>query len=339
MKTMLIFFIFMILGGTPFFSQGLDSSIKDLPVSQESQQLPETSPLPNFEDQIHLWIHELSSQPNFKTWKTAQWTSHPLGPGTHGWVILITNKSEELGYLIVNSTPTGEIILSEYGNGPTPLYSMLRLYQTLLQHELIPAGLSYTAWTQERNWQLNRLYLQPFLALWGVQKSNDLVADTYYFDAKTGDLLSLSEQDILNLSKTSSKSSIKSSTKRSTKRSSDSLSKPSTLIRPSHIISTLSLPSFDPYEQINWIDHPPLKIKDFNDLKTALKTQKKLTFTARPVDETQSTSSILIPFAVIGYHGWDHSERYIAVDPIGLQEGIRYIPFSAFVNSGSYYAQ
>ncbi|HEY0828183.1 MAG TPA: hypothetical protein VGE40_08810, partial [Bacilli bacterium] len=82
-----------------------------------------------------------------------------------------------------------------------------------------------------------------------------------------------------------------------------------------------------------------LNIKNFTDLNRFLKKQKKLTFTARPGDETQLTYSILIPFAVVGYHVWHEGEPYIAVDPLGLQEGVRYIPFSAFVNQGNYYAQ
>ncbi len=330
MKTMLIFLTIVMLGGSPFFSQAAGPSIDHIPFPEETVKQPDPLAIPSFDEQINLWIQELSNQPNFKAWKTAQWTSHPLGPGMHGWVILITNKTQELGYLIVNSTPTGKVILSEYGNGPTPLYSLARLHQSLLQQELVQADLTYAEWIVDRSWKVDRLYLQPFLALWSVRKVNDL-AVTYYFDAKTGDLLSLSEQDIANLSNSFSESS--------TKPSSNPSSTTLTAIIPSRIISILSLPSFDPYERINWIDHPPLNIKNFTDLKMVLKEQKRLTFTARLVDEIDSIGSILIPFAVIGYHMWDKGEPYIAVDPLGLQEGMRYIPFSAFMNSGSYYVQ
>src|SRR5690348_15386622 len=50
---------------------------------------------------IDLWIQHLGQENSFKNWTGAHWTSYPLGPGTHGWVVIIEQGKQQVGYLIV----------------------------------------------------------------------------------------------------------------------------------------------------------------------------------------------------------------------------------------------
>ena len=72
-----------------------------------------------FDQAVNRWIDELSKQEVYREWKQAKWRREPLGPGLHGWIVLLTSAAGDrnIGYLIVNVNPEGDFILTEYGNG------------------------------------------------------------------------------------------------------------------------------------------------------------------------------------------------------------------------------
>ncbi|MCR8655894.1 hypothetical protein [Paenibacillus endoradicis] len=69
-------------------------------------------------DQGELWVDELANQPDFESWKEAELTVSPLGPGTHSWLMLIQHsKLGTIGYMVIHSDGKGGYVLGEYGLG------------------------------------------------------------------------------------------------------------------------------------------------------------------------------------------------------------------------------
>ncbi len=271
----------------------------------------------DMEQHIQHWIHQLSSEERFEEFKEASWESHPLGPGTHGWIVIIHNHNKEVGYLVISSSPEGHLHLTEYGVGPHPLFSLNTLHQTLVQHELIYHHLSY-----------ERFYFNPFQAIWRVSTDEKL----YYFDAVTGEAYPLTKTHLDKLKKTSENPLYLTSK--------SSKSSPSPTPSIDKTLQGVSLALFDPFEQINWITNEPLSIQEMSEFVNKLSPDVKITYTALMYDNL-----ILNPLAVIGYHSWvklhpasyedSEPEHYIAFD----QWGTRYIPFPIVIQNGHFYPQ
>lgn len=274
---------------------------------------PSIVPARKLEDAVNAWIGELSKQQEFETWQQAQWTSYPLGPGTHGWVVLLNKDGKEVGYLIVQSSPEGEYQLTEYGSGGYPLFSLNTLYQTMIRQELIPDPMSFDAFTNDENYKKARIYANPLLALWQISWKDQV----WIIEAKTGELYPLTEEDMKRM-KHDDDDSGKSHPDEG------SVSK----LQPAVIDRSLQNLAFDPYERINWVNKPSLSIKDFTDLEKLLLNRIRITFTAELVDQT-----ILVPLPIIGFHHWDDDSVYV----LGDQEGSRYIPFSQLAKLGTFY--
>ncbi|WP_202076656.1 hypothetical protein [Caldalkalibacillus salinus] len=71
-----------------------------------------------FEQQVKEWIDQIAHQDEqFTSWKQANWDSYPMGPGSRQWVVLLVNKGQEVGYLIVGQADDDhhEFVLMEYG--------------------------------------------------------------------------------------------------------------------------------------------------------------------------------------------------------------------------------
>jgi hypothetical protein len=91
-----------------------------IPLSTETLEAPPPSLLPftqRFEQAVNGWIAELSKQPELADWRHAKWRRQPLGPGMHGWIVLITEHEKTIGYLVVSIDDAGNFQLSEYGQG------------------------------------------------------------------------------------------------------------------------------------------------------------------------------------------------------------------------------
>lgn len=90
------------------------------------------------------WHEQLAQQPNFSQWKNATLSISALGPGTHGWLVLIKQKNDEvIGYMIIHALEQGGYALSEYGVGdPSSLQLITKYTDSFLYygpfHSIIP---------------------------------------------------------------------------------------------------------------------------------------------------------------------------------------------------------
>lgn len=266
-----------------------------------------------FNKQIEQWIMTLAEEQEFKSWKGAQWESFPLGPGTHGWSILIYQDEKEVGYLIVHSSPEGDLQLTEYGVGEFPLFSLTTLYRTMTQHELIPTADQYEAYIKAGKYHVERVYLNSFQAVWKLYNEDHI----YYFDAITGEAFPLREKLIQQIHENTEQ--------RYQER--DHLVLHSNLA--SSLKNRLILPVFDPFDQLNWISSKPLSIETPPDLIQALKADlPQITYTALIFNDI-----ILVPLALVGYHQWEHQVSYISVD----QQGLRFVPTPTVLHQGEFF--
>jgi hypothetical protein len=139
------------------------------------------------DDSVNRWKQALASEPDFDQWKQASWSSYTLGPGTHGWVVILETDGKEIGYMIIHAAESGELRLTEYGTGTSPLFSLTTLYHSLLQLELIPDTISFDDFKHVKNVEWERWYFGSLQGLWKV--TTDHI--TYVLDAKTGEALPL----------------------------------------------------------------------------------------------------------------------------------------------------
>ncbi|WP_051620330.1 hypothetical protein [Paenibacillus sp. UNC451MF] len=249
---------------------------------------------PTFMDAVNQWMKRISSEQGFEAWKQASWTSYPLGPGTHGWIVLLKAGGAEVGYMVIyaeDPKDPNKYRLAEYGRGSTPLFSLNTLYHSLVQLELIHS--SYTA---------ERWYSGPLYAVWKVTSGTE----QYYIDAKSGEVLPLSSA--AQLEAVHAEEEYSSS------------------VLPKHsITSSLQLGTFDPYDRLPWVKGTPVSLETFEKLATALNDQSRLTYVAELYH-----GSVTVPLAVTGYQLWSNEEAFLLLE----QDGIRAIPYSAAFKQG-----
>lgn len=257
-------------------------------------------------DFIDQWIQELAKQSEFAGWKEAKWDEYPLGPGMHGWVVTISKNDQEIGYLIVSSTPQGELQLTEYGTGASPIFSLKTLYQGMVQQELISDHVSFDSFMKRKDIRLERIYIHALMAFWKVSIGSE---DPFILHAKTVELLPVQAQQIPQ----TISSFVWSANPVST---------------PLPVQQSRSLPSFDPLERFVWLSQKPASVTKVEQLLTAIDKRKKITFTAEMFD-----NSVLFPLPIIGYTIRQGCDPYIAAD----EDGIRYIPFRQLEGIGKFY--
>jgi hypothetical protein len=262
----------------------------------------EESQAPSLDATVEKWKLALAKEKGFETWQKAAWSSYTLGPGTHGWVVLLTKDNKELGYMIVYATESGGFRLTEYGTGSKPLFSLTTLYHSLIQLELIPTTTSINHFTKDPAIHIERWYTDALHAVWQITVNQK----TFIIDAKTGEVLPLEKLPAAN-----KKNSLLQGASELTEAS-----------------EQLEMPSFDPYERLPWVNGKPLSIKTLAELKAALQEHPKLTYVALLYDE-----QVTVPLAVLGYHKWSQEEPYLVLD----QEGPRYISLNTLVQAGHFY--
>jgi hypothetical protein len=264
----------------------------------------------NLKAAVNAWIKALTKESGFEVWKTAQWESLPVGPGTHSWLIIIREKHLEVGYLIVGAMEDGEHYkLLEYGLGPQPLFSFNTLYRSMMQQALIDHTLTLTAFTEEKTWIKERFYLSSLESFWRITRGSEV----YYLDAKSGELL-------LNAI--------------------DPLEKSAQLIGSAAVVDELTtqMPlqqkeslvrsTYDPFDKLSWVNGKPLAITSIADLKLAIENHPTLTYMSKLYQ-----AKIIHPFAITGYQVWNAGQVYISLD----DEGARYIPLSALLQAGHFF--
>jgi hypothetical protein len=250
-----------------------------------------TKPIPDLRSEsslaatINSWRAALAHEKGFESWQTAAWNSYPLGPGTHGWVIILSEQGQDVGYMIVHATENGSFRLTEYGTGDNPLFSLTTLYRSLVQQELIPATTSFSDFVQNETILKDRLYMDALTAVWKINIQNQ----TYYLDAKSGELLPLKEDPTPKLT--------------------DAPVKGTELKGEAN---TVLHPAFDPYDRLPWIQGTPLPATDLKELQSALNLQDRLTYVTELYD-----GQVTLPLAILGYQQWKDGDTYLTLDHVG----------------------
>jgi len=247
---------------------------------------------PTFADAVNQWIKSIAKEKGYEAWGSATWTSAPLGPGTHGWIVLLQSGGREVGYLVIHAADPNlpnAYQLSEYGSGSSPLFSLNTLYRSLVQLELI-----------DSSYEAERWYADPLHAVWIVTAGEH----THFLDAWTGEVLPLTSRDQLpEASQPGGAEFINSA-----------------FASPEHTITAnRQLDGFDPYDDMSWLQKTPLTPTAFTGLQALLDAASpaKLTFIAELYE-----GQVNLPFAVTGYQQWSNDEVYMQLE----RDGRRAIP-------------
>jgi hypothetical protein len=263
-----------------------------------------------FDQTVNQWIAELSEQEEFADWKssTIQWNRQSLGPGLHGWIVIITDHEQELGYLVVAADPESVYHLSEYGHGEYPLFSENTLYRSLVQHELIDSSLTFEQFLANTHMTRQRIYVSPLQNIWLFTRGNE----SYQLDAKTGDLMSIDTAILERVMKLQTSEHSWSASADDTQ----------------FVQQSVQLPASDPYMDLGWILNPPSTIKDLQQLQASLNSGQSLTFVTDLYDDT-----VVYALSVTGYQQWNAGDPFISID----QDGTRFIPAQLLMETGRYY--
>ncbi|MBP1965307.1 hypothetical protein [Paenibacillus aceris] len=278
-------------------------SAADSPQTAAAKPVPDLRSESTLTATVDKWRAALAHEAGFEGWQSASWNSYPLGPGTHGWVVILTDHGEDVGYMIVHATENGTFRLTEYGTGKHPLFSLTTLYRSLVQHELIPTTISYSDFAANETIAKERLYTDALTSVWKIK----LQDQTYYLDAKSGEVLPLKEDPTPKLTDTE-----------------DTL--PETDLA-GEAITTLH-PAFDPYDRMPWIVGAPLPVNSLPELQNALDTNENLTYVTELYD-----GQVTLPLAILGYQSWQEGSPYLILD----HEGPRYVRLSAALGMGHVY--
>lgn len=262
-----------------------------------------TVPEVSMENKITEWIQTLSKQSGWENWKNAKWTVNPLGPGTHGWIVELTEGSKPVGYLIVLATETGDYVLSEYGKGEAPLFNKETLSSALQWQGIVIEGATTAELEPLNEIKAQRFYYDAMQAFWMIETK----VRTIYLDAITGEELPFSKLPNLQA-------------KSVTQVQQQLTGTPNTLLRS----------TFDPYDDITWVTDEPLPINQLSDLQQALETNPQLTYVGNLYENTHQ-----VPAAVLGYSDWQGNEEpFVIID----QYGERYISLSTAILLGYFYS-
>lgn len=326
-----IILILSLLSVTLFSCLLTASAASPVPSDERSEnrddELEETNPQAKLHATVEKWLQTIAEQHKLTSWHQADYVIEPLGPGTHGWLVHITRMQSPVGYMVVQALPDGGFRLAEYGVGDRPLFSAETLRESLVQHGLIPAKTSSedlsrllldmlaadsdnaSALQQEEPLVIERHYLFPFAAYWKVFHKE--LKQSAYFDAVTGEQYPLS----------------KDPAKKSTEESA-TIRYQSTNLRT--LKDHLQLAKFDPYEDLGWVVEDPLHIQSAKDITTPLANKHRITLTVELYNDI-----VLLPYPVIGYADWEHSETYLLL----YSEGLRYVPLIDAVKYGQLYLE
>lgn len=262
---------------------------------------------PSLESQVDRWIATLAKEKQFEEWKNARWESYPLGPGTHGWLILLHSGQKEIGYLIVGDEEAGNYKLLEYGSGDKPLFGMETLYQSLMQLGLILETTTFELFQNELfpTLQPKRLYKLPLQAVWQLV----IRGETIWLDAKSGEKLPDLTDSLLTGS--SAASAIDAAA------GSDVM-----------VTEGMQSDSFDPFERPSWVKGKSIEAARFEDIRQRLKDGEHITFSGKWFG-----GKVIYPLAVIGYQVWTGDICYLGFD----QDGTRFAPYGQALSLGSLY--
>jgi hypothetical protein len=261
-------------------------------------------PSADLQQQITRLVDKLSKQPGFELWSQARWDSYPLGPGIHGWVVILTKDGKECGYLIMNAATDGTYKLGEYGTGSNPLFGVSALAQSLQLSEL-----SVGVDSKVKSKKVERLYVGPWHAVWSMTG----IGETKLLDAATGDTLPIRWDGV------SAEFASLGQVGYSGAGENDSVAR------------TLQSSAFDPYERLNWLIDEPMPTPSLAEISTIVSSpdSARLTFVVQPFD-----GQTIYAYAVSGVQVWDTADPYIR---LSINNNDRYIPYSQMIQLGHFY--
>lgn len=266
----------------------------------------------SLQEHVQNWIDELAKTEEFAHWAGAAWDLYPLGPGTHGWVVIV-RQDQEIGYLVVYATEDGSYRLEEYGTGDKPLFGWNTLYQSLVQLGLIDASLSPTEADQAlRNagYLLERVFVPPLQSVWEITAPS---GETWYLDAKTGQQL----PDLSAWVESLDPGEI------------GTWPNPADRYRPSAFIRETWEPE-DPFLRAAWLREPPLEAMEYAKwVELARKKQSRLVYSARLFGDVA-----LYPLAVSGYMAGPGLGAFVRLE----HDGARYIAYDSAVTIGRFHS-
>ncbi|AIQ12455.1 hypothetical protein [Paenibacillus durus] len=277
------------------------------------------SPLPKRQnltvpDSLEAFVREaadkLADEAPFKEWKTAKLSIHPLGPGTHGWLVNLISGDKRIGYMIITASDNGGYTLSEYGADTEGLpYSVTELRLFLAQQGLIHSIFD--------NFESVPLYA-PLLPYWKVTVNgqtlyvNAVVPEILPWDVSKADAVARSSQTERRYGLTAS----------------GSLSE----ITAGPMFQTGH--TGNPYDNLLWLTSPKLAPLAAGEFVQLLQQQQGLVFRSNA-----GANDILgAPLMITGYQLWTSSTAaggpvpYAATD-IGSR---RFLPLDALQASGKF---
>lgn len=244
-------------------------------------------------------ITKLSKLPTFSSWGEADFHIQPLGPGTHSWLVSISQKeitpSRCIGYMVISVNAIGQYVLVEYGSGEDSIYHPDKLQEAISSLNLSLDKLSVTAkpyyggptWTE---WRISK---EEFIhAVTGEQLPQDLsswdtIAQSYVASLEN---MSISHDPIPKLAMTTGS-------------------------------------SFDPYEQISWMASKPLPIQS-NTFIDTLVSKHQLIYAGAEANRTYH-----IPLPITGYQEWDGGNVYVQA---GTATSPRFIALDSLLSLGHF---
>jgi hypothetical protein len=255
-------------------------------------------------------VQSLSSQPSFASWKDAELSYHPLGPGTHSWLVQVNRAGEYIGYLIIGSDSNGAYQLNEYGNGPGGPYSMAVLRQSLV-------SLTDTDLSSIDKLQITPMYEEPLLAYWLVRSST---GSEICIDAVTGDPLPVEVAD--------------ESWKHKLQNNAFSSSVP--FLKTKAQVVTVSSAPFDPYDDLGWLQpKQKLSVRNTAQFMDTLSISPRIIFSATGINFAFGG-----PLSISGYQSWispDHPSQpnlYALTYHHGLS---RFVPLKQLLSAGEFF--
>ncbi|QAY65334.1 hypothetical protein [Paenibacillus protaetiae] len=249
------------------------------------------------------WIAAIAKQPEFASWKNASYSINPLGPGTHGWLVIVRKDNGSVGYLVVNAVANNNVQqyqLGEYGLGRPPFdASMLEL--ALKRLELIPSSAAVQ----------DQIYVHPLMAAWKL--------DGKYADAFSGEGLPVDSQTWA------------AAQSEEQQRWSELLFQ-LPAIGLADITDSAANSSFNPYYTLPWLLGQPLPDTGEDKLKMLLKEHKQLIYTSESFDQAYR-----YVWAVTGYQQWANQTVYAALEAAEADGSKRYIPLQLLHELGGFY--
>lgn len=262
----------------------------------------------SIKEQAQKWAEELSAQERYKTWRNANINVSPMGPGTHSWLVELTQSDKTIvGYIVIYATEEGGFQLGEYGIGAYPLFNEQALKLSLLQLELLPHAI-----------KAERLYGDPLHAAWRITSKQ--AAAVYYTDAVSGEGLPIEkDQEWEDEQKTATAEKLRYGLTEADRKLKEQFG---------------LMASFNPYGRLPWLTKKPLVLKDgdYSSLFQVIQSNKEIRYTTESYN-----GKMRQVWSVVGFDIWEGDQVYLALDSDEEGADRRYLPIELLVQEGHFY--